>query len=668
AGLLDQERPNIFAQRVANLSPGERIQVVISMDHEVRCEGSQCEYLFPTVVGPRFIPARQNAPGAIDPPVVAPGQRTQQRFTLALDLEAGVPIQALESPSHAISTVKQGRGVQRISLSGGATEILNRDFRLRWQVGDEKPEVAVMAWRDPRRSADPGVFTLILQPPVHPSEEEAAPRELVFVLDCSGSMMGVPLEAAKNVVRRALGSVRPQDTFQIIRFSDSTSGLGSRPLPATRENLHRALAFLDSLHGEGGTEMIAGIRAALGFPADPERLRIVAFLTDGYIGNEREILAEVRRLIGSARLFSFGIGSSVNRYLLEGLAEEGRGEAAFLGPRETPDQMVQRFAQRISSPLLTDVRITWRDVEVMDQLPERVPDLFAGQPLILRGRYRRPGTGVVEVEGFSRGRRQIYRNVVSLPSAAEDHEALGRLWARARIHQLERELHDGERPEAVETITSLGLRHRLMTAYTSLVAVDSEISNWTGRSSPVSVPVEMPEDVSYEGIFGAANQAKSKIYPASTTVPPGAELSALGYVGTRKDTKPVVPGLSQDGSKVELATPRDERDAEPPPAFTRLTLFQTAGQGWVFQGDGQLLRIAGGRTVYVKTLAEQDLELIRKALTAARTDQWVGGGAGPRIVLEMKAMSRVVGLPSGNAAVEALAALLRTLTECGGSS
>ncbi len=677
AGLLDQERPNIFAQRVANLLPGERIQVVIAMDHEVRCKGSQCEYSFPTVVGPRFIPARQGEPGAIDPPVVAQGQTTRQRFSLVLDLEAGVPIHALESPSHAISTVEQGRGVQRISLSANGSEVLNRDFRLRWLVGGERPEVAVLAWRDPSRSTEPGVFTLILQPPVNAAKEEAAPRELIFVLDCSGSMMGAPLEAAKSVVRQALGSVRPQDTFQIIRFSDSTSGLGSRPLPASRENLRRALAFLDSLHGEGGTEMILGIRAALGFPAESERLRIVAFLTDGYIGNEREILGEIERRIGSARLFSFGIGSSVNRYLLEGLAEEGRGEAAFLGPRETPDQMVQRFVQRISAPLLTDVRISWRDLEVMDQLPNRVPDLFAGQPLILRGRYRHPGTGVVEVEGFSQGRRQVYRSVVALPEAAEDHEALGRVWARARIHQLERELHDGERPETVQAITSLGLRHHVMTAYTSLVAVDSEISNWTGRSGSVSVPVEMPEDVSYEGIFGGSNSAKSKIHPYAPAASPAAELSALGYLGTpragdeargpsrglgtRKDSQPIIAGRTKESSKVEQAPAVDARDTESGPVFTRLTLMESAGQGWVFQGDGQVLRIAGGRQEHVKTLGERDLELIRKALTAARTDQWRGGGAGPRMVLEMKSMSRVVGLPSGNAAVEALAALLRSL-------
>jgi hypothetical protein len=281
----------------------------------------------------------------------------------------------------------------------------------------------------------------------------------------------------------------------------------------------------------------------------------------------------------------------------------------------------------------------------------------------------------VELEGISQGRRQIYRSVVTLPMAAEDHEALGRLWARARIHQLERELHDGERPEAVEAITTLGLSHRLMTAYTSLVAVDSEISNWMGRSSSVSVPVEMPEDVSYEGILGAEVKAKNvqQIYPRSAA----AALSSLGYLGvareedvangssrvfgSRKDSAPAVPGTAVESSKVEPPAAAEAPTAQLRPAFTSITVFETAEQGWMVQEDGQLFKLAGGRKTYVKTLGEEDMESIRNALSAARTTTWSGGGAGPRIVLQLKQTTRVVGLPSEDAAVQALAALLRSL-------
>jgi len=679
AGLLDQERPNLFAQRVANLAPGARVEVVIAFDEEIHCNGPRCEFVFPTVVGPRFIPLRQTDPGAIDPPVVAPGASTRQRFSLVVDLEPGVPVQRIESPSHAIVVRDQGRYAQRITLSENGGERLNKDFRLSWRVGSDRPELGLMAWREPGRTSEPGVFTLMFQPPQDPAETEMQPRELVFVLDCSGSMMGVPLEAAKDVVRRALGAVRPEDTFQIIRFSDSASGLGSRSLSPTRENLRRALEYLDSLRGEGGTEMVSGIRAALGFPADPQRLRIVAFLTDGYIGNEREILAEVARKIGGARLFSFGIGSSVNRYLLEGLAEEGRGEAAFLGAKESPDQMVERFVERISSPLLTDIRITWRDVEVMDLVPNQEPDLFAGQPLILHGRYRRPGTGAVEVEGFSRGRRRVYRCNVTLPEAAEDHEALGRLWARSRIHQMERQLHDSARPEVVEAIATLGIRHHLMTAYTSLVAVDSEISNWTGHSSQVSVPVEMPEDVAYEGIFGDA-KAKESGYVVQRNrqapPPPGAisGFSSSGYSGpvserdrtarqesgARKDSPESLPETRKGPDVAQLAPLCDE-DRERRPSFTRLTLYESDGNAIAIEADGKVFRVESGRRAYVKTLEESAMESIRKALTAAGTNRWQGGGSGARLVLEAQGLTRVAGLAQRDESVQALAALLRAL-------
>ncbi|HEU5181625.1 MAG TPA: VIT domain-containing protein [Candidatus Polarisedimenticolia bacterium] len=682
AALLDQERPNVFAQRVANLAPRQRIEVKIAFDYEIRCAEGACEYSFPTVVGPRFIPARQTDPGEIAPPIVSEGSHARQRFSMTVSLEAGVEAHELQSPSHRISITPFGKGGQRVTLAAEEKEIPNRDFKLRWKVGSGEPEVGVLAWRDPGGSDPSGVFTLILQPPADFDTASAAPRELVFVLDCSGSMSGVPLEAAKGVVRRSLGAVRPEDTFQILRFSDATSGMGSRPLAPTRDNLRKALAYLDSLQGEGGTEMILGIRAALDFPKDPRRLRIVAFLTDGYIGNESEILKEVRSRLGEARLFAFGIGSSVNRYLLEGLAEEGRGEAAFLGPRETPDEMVQRFTRRIDAPVLTDVHISWRDLEVTDTIPERAPDLFDGQPLILQGRYRRAGTGVVEVEGFSGGSRRIYRRNVTLPEKAEGHEALGRLWARARIHQLERDLHDGPSPSVVESITRLGLGHHLMTPYTSLVAVDSEISNWTGSSAQVGVPVEMPEDVSYQGIIGRGDAPVAA--RQTMAVSPGVSGGLLSGFGLAKDS-PAAGSLpparnaapmeekakpaSQEGDRAP-GNKKEARDEESTkaPGFTRLTIYEDGSDGIALEGDGSLYRLRGVQTTFLKKIDASEMEEVRRALTQAGTDRWRGGGGGPRIVLDAGKVTRVIGLSSSDPSVQALAALLRSLASLPGKA
>ena len=673
AGLLDQERPNVFAQQVANIMPGARIEVILSFDHEVACEGGDCEYVFPTVVGPRFIPCRQADPGRINPPVAGPGTTTGQRLTLRIDLDGAVPVREVGSPSHRVTIAREGESRARVTLAETEGVALDKDVRLRWRIGGAAPEMGLLTWQDVGAGdtrGPGGYFTLILQPPRQVAEASAAPRELVFVLDCSGSMSGVPIEAAKDVVRRALKAVRPGDTFQIIRFSDRASGYSRQPVPATPGNVHRALAYLEGLHGEGGTEMISGIRAALGYAPDPERLRIVAFLTDGYIGNESEILAEVHRLVGGARLFSFGIGSSVNRYLLESLAEEGRGAAAFLAPRESPDDLVRRFVDRIATPVLTDIRVTWDSLEVDDQEPAAPPDLFAGQPLVLHGRYLRPGTGLLTLEGKRQGLPFTLRRVVALPDRGVDHEAVGRLWARARIHRLMREMHDGDQESLREAVIALGLHHRLMTAWTSLVAVDSAVTNHTGSSATVDVPVELPQDVSYEGIFAdprAQSGARSIAYRMSAAPPPAPPpakelIRSLGYIG-RADTAQAPSSGAEVKDKVS-----------PPLAavpatgirFDRLTLIRENGTRLVVEADGEVWTIAGASRRLAKALTARDLEAVRAALAACRAESWpadAGGsapGTGRRLVLEAIGGRRTIAISAGSAAVVSLVRLIES--------
>lgn len=667
AGLLDQERSNVFAQQVANIVPGARIEVILSLDHAIACEDGGCEYVFPTVVGPRFVPARQTDPGRIDPPVTPPGRPTGHRLSLSVEVNAGVTIHELRSPSHAVRVARRGPERARVTLDGAGDTRLDRDFRLRWRVGGEAPEVGLLAWRNPTLGREPGVFTLVVQPPAGAADEEASPRELVFVLDCSGSMTGRPLEAAKEVVRRALRAARSGDTFQIIRFSVAASALGPRPVPATPTNVARALRYLESLRGEGGTEMIAGIRAALEYPADPERLRIVAFLTDGYIGNEREILAAVRRRLGEARLFSFGIGSSVNRHLLEALAEEGRGAAAFLGPRETAEEMVERFVERIETPVLTDIRIAWQDLEVVDLEPARIPDLFAGQQLVVHGRYLEPGSGVVRVEGRRNGRREAFRRLVTLPEEAADHEALGRLWARSRIHRLDRSLHDAPRDDVREAIIALGLRHRLMTEWTSLVAVDSLVSNTTGSSEAVSVPVEMPQDVSYAGVFGQeAARAAAAAGPLLATAPPTTALERSQLLGRNlSDALALAPGITGTDYDVEMdekAAPHGGLfDAPPAPVtFDRLILERADGTRLIVESDGDVWSVEGRSRTLVRALSPAETDSLRAALTAARPEGWAAAPAGVRLILESGRARRSVALPSGDPAVDALWRMLES--------
>jgi Ca-activated chloride channel family protein len=637
AGLLDQERPNVFAQEIANLVPGETVEIVLSLDHPVRCEAGSCAWTFPAVVGPRFVPTSMADPGRILPPVAEEGRGTGHVLSVAVDLEPGLSLSEVESPSHPMDVERRGDRGARLVLPDTALAKLDRDIRVRYTLSGRVPQAGVLAWRDP--AVDPlGTATIVLEAPAGEAVGPVAPRELVFVLDCSGSMSGEPIEAAKEVVRRALRGARPGDTFQILRFSDHASGMAAAPLPVSTENVDRAVAYLETLQGEGGTVMLEGIRAALLIPADEKRMRIVAFLTDGYIGNETEILAEVRKALGQARLFSFGIGSSVNRYLLESLAEEGRGAAAFLASKESPQDLVKRFVARIDAPVLTDVRLIWDGLNVEDMEPARVPDLFAGQQLLVHARYRSPGSGTLRVEGIRDGRPYAFQTVVVLPERAEDHEALGRLWARARIHRLEREGFDHPSDGLRDAITKLGLAHRLMTAYTSLVAVDSVVSNPGAPGTRVEIPVELPAGVSREGIFPQQEmRAKSK------------------SLAVRNACMAPPPPLA-------LAREVSSKDEGSPLVWERIAWRRADGSQMTVESDGEVWEEQGARRTLLRALSVEERAALGRLLAAVPESAWTGAGPGSSLLVTSASVVRMAPLPSGDGALSALLAALERAT------
>jgi Ca-activated chloride channel family protein len=657
AGLLDQERPNVFAQRVANLMPGERVRVVIRYDQPVERADGRYELVFPTVVGPRFVPVEQTDPGEILPPVAADAEGTPQQLSLTVSLEAGMPIAGLESSTHPIAVRREGEGRATVRLARNGHERLDRDFTLSWSLAGKEPRLGVLAYRDPDQG-ERGTFSVFLEPPAAPETAKVTPRELVFVLDCSGSMRGAPLNAAKDVVRRVLGSLHPRDSFQIIRFSESASGLSRKPLANTPGNVQRALSYLDALRGGGGTRMIEGIKASLDGQTDSERMRVVAFLTDGYIGNEREILAAVRQRLGDARLFGFGIGSSVNRYLLEGLAEEGRGAAAFRTPRESADELVRRFVERISSPVLTDVRVAFEDVEAFDIEPMPIPDLFAGQPLVISGRYRTPGAGTLIVEGKIAGEPVTFREVLRLPERSVEHEALGRLWARARIHRLERELHGGKDEDVVERITSLALRHRLMTRYTSLVAVDSDVSNPSGEALEVEVPVELPQDVPTSALG-----AKQVGVALGQPLPSRTAGEALHRTAPPRGR----PSANLDIVVGDPEPAEEEARTAPEQAFEALSLFEADGSELRIEADGEVWQVTGGRRSLRTVLRAEPLRELRRLLAASDPRSWTvpSGAKGAHLVAIIGESPFAVAVDGAAADVERLARRLRELASGG---
>jgi Ca-activated chloride channel family protein len=520
ASLLDQERPNIFTQSVANIMPGERVSVEISYVETLKYEDGAYEFTFPMVVGPRYIPGTptgnqgggtkpdtDKVPDAsrITPPVMPQGMRAGHDISLEVVLDAGVSLDGIKSKSHEIDVDRKSASSAVVRLKN-RTEIPNKDFILRYDVAGKRMEDAVLTHRSDRG----GFFTMILQPPDRVSAQDVTPKELVFVLDTSGSMDGFPIEKAKETMKLALDGLYPQDTFNLITFAGDTHVLFEHPVRATTENMRKAQAFLASRSGGGGTEMMKAIRTALD-PSDAQNhVRIVCFMTDGYVGDDMEILGEVKKH-PNARVFAFGIGSSVNRYLLDKMAEEGRGEVEYVSLNDDGSSAARRFHERIRNPLLTDITVDWGGLSVADVYPKRIPDLFGAKPVVITGRYTGSGSGTVKLRGKMGGQDFVREIPVNLPEAEADHDVLATLWARTRIDDLMSQDYGGAqqgnmRDGLKETITQLGLEYRLMTQFTSFVAVEEMVVTDGGQPRRVEVPVELPEGVSNKAIGGTAGE------------------------------------------------------------------------------------------------------------------------------------------------------------------
>ncbi len=459
AALLDQERPNIFTQHVANIRAGDKVRIVISYVERLKYEDGNYEWVFPMVVGPRYIPgtpvSRASGGWAFDtdrvpdaskitPVVAKPGTRAGHDISLTVNVDAGVPLQSLNATTHQV--VIDRPAAQRASVRlKDLTTIPNKDFVLRYDVSGGKIEDAILT----HRGARGGFFTLILQPPDKASVEDISPKELVFVLDTSGSMSGFPIEKAKETMKLALDSLNPRDTFNLITFAGDTHILFPQPVSATAENLRLAQNFLSSRTGGGGTEMMKAITAALAPSSSSKAVRVVCFMTDGYVGNENEIIREVGRY-ANARVFSFGIGSSVNRYLLDKMAEAGRGEVEYVSLKDDGSTAARRFHERIRNPLLTDISIDWAGLPVTDIYPKRIPDVFSAKPIVITGRYTGASRGAINLRGTYAGRPITRELTVDLPGSEPKHDVLATLWARTRIDALTHE------SDAREEITKLG--------------------------------------------------------------------------------------------------------------------------------------------------------------------------------------------------------------------
>jgi Ca-activated chloride channel family protein len=503
ASLLEQQRPNLFQMNVANILPGDEIKVDLVYTELLVPENHVYEFVYPTVVGPRYstTPAA-GAPGSerwVQNPYLHSGEAPTSTFSFRARIVAGMSLREVSSPSHQIDV--RYLDPRRATITLPATERYgaNRDVVLRYRLAEDRIETGLLLGE----GGDERFFVCMVEPPRRFDADQVPPREYVFVMDVSGSMNGFPIETSKALLRSVLGRLRPTDSFNVIFFSGGSYVLAPASVPATDANKAWAIQEIDRQRGGGGTELLPALRQAFGLVRTRQDIsRVVVVATDGYVNVERQAFTLIRDHLSDANLFAFGIGSSVNRHLIEGMARVGEGEPFVVASGDEAQGAAARFLRYIESPLLSHVRIATPGFEAYDIEPARIPDLFAERPLVIVGKYRGEASGEIVVSGYTGRGRFEQRIKVAAGQSDPANDGLRYLWARERVRLLSdfRVVDDSETDRL--DLIALGLKYNLLTEFTSFVAIDQRVRRTDGTLQTVKQPLPMPQGVSDLAIGG----------------------------------------------------------------------------------------------------------------------------------------------------------------------
>ena len=492
ASLLEQERPNVFQMDVANVLAGEDIEVELTYTELLVPEGGEYELVFPTVVGPRYSRGDATESWAANP-YLREGAPPTSTFSLRASLSTGLPLAALACDTHDAPVTWTSESTAQLTLDPAERHGGDRDFVLRFRLAGDAVRSGLMLQRN--EGQDAGHFLLMVQPPERLAEADVPPREYVFVVDVSGSMKGRPLDTARSLVRDLIGSLKPSDTFNVVLFAGGADLLSPASLAATGEHVDRALAFLGSRKGGGGTELASALSRALSLPRSPSVSRSLIVVTDGFVSAERDAFRLLHDNVADSNVFAFGIGSSVNRYLVEGIARVGQGEATVIGETSDARAAVERFRRYVSHPVLTDVRLAAEGFEVLSQEPAGLADLMASRPLVVAGRWRGTPAGTLTLTGVTGA--GPFRQVVDVAGVeVATGGPLPYVWARQRVAALADWNFGHPSSEQREEILRLGLTYGLLTDLTSFVAVTEEARTDGVASEETVQPLPLPRGVS----------------------------------------------------------------------------------------------------------------------------------------------------------------------------
>jgi Ca-activated chloride channel family protein len=532
ASLLEQRRPNVFQMSVANIMPGDEIKVELKYTELLVPEDRVYEFVYPTVVGPRYSnqPERTASPAEhwVQNPYLHQGEAPHYTFDITVRMATGMPIGQIASPSHKVTTMYGGPAAATITLDKTDQFGGNRDFVLRYRMDGDRVQSGLLLYEGEKEN----FFLLMIQPPARITNAEIPAREYIFIVDVSGSMHGFPLEISKNLLKNLIGNLRSTDRFNVLLFSGGSSVMAETSVPATAENIRRAIHLIDRQQGGGGTELLPALKRALALEKDAEYSRTIVIATDGYVTVEEEVFDLIRNNLGNANMFAFGIGTGVNRHIIEGMARVGMGEPFVISKAEEAPAQAERFRKLIQSPVLTNVGVEFSGFSAYDVEPSSIPDVLAERPVIVFGKWRGEPQGKIVLTGTSGSGAYSESIDVAKRRPSKDNLALQYLWARHRITLLSDYNKLRSDDARIKEVTDLGLTYNLLTAYTSFVAVDSEVRNTEGTATTVNQPLPLPQGVSDYAVGGLVMSAVVPMAP-----PMQADKSIGRYMAREKVAK-----------------------------------------------------------------------------------------------------------------------------------
>jgi Ca-activated chloride channel family protein len=548
ASLLEQERPNVFQMSVANIMPGDNIKVEMNYTELLVPTSAVYEFVYPTVVGPRYQSPGQSSTAVpesgnwVASPYQHQGEKPLYDFGMSVGLAAGMPIQDIACPSHKTSISYDQPAQASVRLDPSERDGGNRDFILKYRLAGKQVASGLLLYP----GKEENFFLMMLQPPQRVAADRIPAREYIFIMDVSGSMHGYPIDISKKLLGDLISKLRPTDCFNVLLFAGGSNVMSEQSLPATAENIHRAINMIDHEPGGGGTELLPALKRALSLPRARGGSRTVVIATDGYVTVEAEAFDLIRNNLGKANLFAFGIGTSVNRLIIEGMAHVGMGEPFVVTKREDAETQADKFRQYVLAPVLTDVKVAFSGFDAYDVEPPNVPDVLADRPVIVFGKYRGAGAGRMVVTGQTAGGEYSESFRVSDYAPSAGNSALRYLWARQRIQLLSDYNKLAESDARVKEVTQLGLKYSLLTQYTSFVAIDRQVRNAGGKTVTVEQPLPLPQGVSDYAVGGGGGMG----YGAS------GRMSAKPMADARSEllAAPVPPAQTKTAATVKLST------------------------------------------------------------------------------------------------------------------